>query len=41
VRRLACPYCKEGFLGERELENHRRTIRHRRNYCYHSYTLKR
>ena len=41
VRRHVCNVCKEGFIRLAELQEHRTTLKHRRNYCYHMYCQKR
>ena len=41
VKRHGCFLCDEGFITADELIQHRRSLRHRRNYCAHMYRLNR
>ena len=33
AKRNNCPFCQEAFLYAKELYEHRKSLRHRRNHC--------
>ena len=41
IKRHGCFLCDEGYFTAEDLVQHRRSLRHRRNFCAHMYKLKR